>query len=154
MSATTAPAEPQISADNPAAAFTSVLNAAVGSAATKLNERVSGWTDKLDGLASGGSSGALGRAADEGLDDLAEGGGATQTAAARGTQAGLHGKSPFWAAVKGAWEGGKPVVKAAIVAAFVSTVLLLLLSPVLLLVFLLSWLIIAAVHKARAGSKS
>jgi hypothetical protein len=152
MSATTAPAEPQISADSPAAAFTSVLNAAVGTAAARLNERVSGWTDKLDGITSGGSSGELGRAADEGLDDLAEGGGAKQGAAAKGAKASLHGKSPFWAAIKGAWEGGKPVVKAAIVAAFVSAVLLLLLSPVLLLAFLLSWLVIAAVQKARATS--
>ena len=94
-----------------AAAFTSVLNAAVGSAATALNQRVAGWTDKLDGIASGGgSSDGLAKMADEGLDDLAEGGGATQGAAAMGIKAGLHGKSPFWAAIKGAWEGGKPVV--------------------------------------------
>jgi hypothetical protein len=153
MSATAPPADSRIHADSPAAAFTSVLNAAVGTAATKLNQRVAGWTDKLDGLASGGPSGGLGRMADEGLDDLAEGGGAKEGAAAKGAKASLHGKSPFWAAIKGAWEGGKPVVKAAIVAAFVSTVLLLLLSPVLLLVFLLSWLVIAAVHKARSAKR-
>ena len=152
MSATAPPADSPISAGSPAAAFTSVLNAAVGGAAAKLNERVSGWTDRLDGIASG-SSGDLGRAADEGLDDLAGSGGAKQGAAAKGAKASLHGKNPFWAAVKGAWEGGKPVVKAAIVAAFVATVLLLVLSPVLLLVFLLSWLIIAAVHKARVAAR-
>lgn len=152
MSATAPPADSQIRADSPAAAFTSVLNAAVGTAATRLNQRVSGWTDKLDGIASGSSDG-IGQAADEGLDDLAEGGGAKQGAAAQGAKATLHGKNPFWAAVKGAWEGGKPVVKAAIVAAFVSTILLLVLSPVLLLVFLLSWLIIVAVHKARSAQR-
>jgi hypothetical protein len=153
MSATAPPADSQISAESPAAAFTSVLNAAVGTAATKLNERVSGWTDKLDGIGSGGSSGGLGRMADEGLDDLAEGGGAKQGAAAEGVKASLHGKSPFWAAIKGAWHAGTPVVRAAIIAAFVSTVLLLLLSPVLLLVFLLSWLVIAAVYKAKTANR-
>jgi hypothetical protein len=35
----------------------------------------------------------------------------------------------------------------------VSAILLLLLSPVLLVVFVLSWLIIAAVHRARAAKK-
>jgi hypothetical protein len=141
-----------VRAETPAGAFTSVLNAAVGSAAAELEQRVVGWTDKLTGIASGGdSSGGLAGLADEGLDDLAEGGGAKQSAGAAGVKAGLHGKNPFWAAIKGAWQGGTPVVRAAIVAAIASAGLLLLLSPVLLLVFLLSLLVIAAVRRARAA---
>ena len=140
--------------DNAAGAFTAVLNAAVGGAANKLDQRVSGWTDKLNGIASGkGSSGELRDLADEGLDDLAEGGGATQSAGAAGVKARLHGKNPFWAAVKGTWSGGTPVVRAAIVSAIVATIVLLVVSPVLLLVFLLSLLVIAAVHRARTATK-
>lgn len=154
MSAAATPTAPGIRADNPAGAFTSVLNAAVGSAAAKMEQHVVGWTDKLNGIASGGeSSGGLAELADEGLDDLGEGGGAKQSAGAAGVKAGMHGKSPFWAAIKGAWRGGTPVVRAAIVGAIVAVILLLLLSPVLLLVFLLSLLIIAAVHRARAAKK-
>lgn len=153
MSATATSTTPRISADNPGAAFASVLNAAVGTAAAKLERRVAGWTDQLNDIASGSSSGELGQLADEGLDNLADGGDAKQGAAAKGAKASLHGKSPFWAAIKGAWEGGKPVVKAAIVTAFVATALLFVLSPVLLLAFLLSWLVIAAVQTARAAEK-
>ena len=67
--------------------------------------------------------------------------------------AGLQGKNPVWAAIKGAWSGGSSQVRAAIVAAVVAMVLLLLLSPVLLLVFLLGLLIIAAVSKARSAQR-
>lgn len=138
-------------AQSPGGAFASVLNAAVGTAATKLDRQVSGWTDKLNDIASGGGSGGgLAGLADEGLDDLGEGGGAKQAAGASGLKAGLHGKNPVWAAIRGAWRGGTPVVRAAIVTAIVSMVLLLVLSPVLLLVFLLSLLVIAAVHRARS----
>lgn len=134
----------------PAEAFTSVLNAAIGSAATKLEQKVAAWSDKLNGVA-GGDSGGLVALADAGLDELAEGGGAREKAGAEGVKAGLHGKNPIWAAIKGAWQAGTPVVRAAIIAAVASAILLLLLSPVLLLVFLVSLLIIAAVHRARAG---
>jgi hypothetical protein len=152
MSATATARE--VRGGDPAGAFTSVLNAAVGSAAAELERRVVGWTDKLNGVASGGdSSGGLAGLADEGLDDLARGGGAKQSAGAAGVKAGLHGKNPFWAAVQGAWKGGTPVVRAAIIAAITSAGLLLLLSPVLLLVFLLSLLIIAAVRRA-GGAKN
>jgi hypothetical protein len=139
----------------PAGAFTSVLNAAVGSAANKMEKHVVGWTDKLNGVASGGGgdSGGLTAMADEGLDGMAEGGGAKEAAGAEGAKAGLHGKNPVWAAIKGAWAAGTPVVRAAIVAAVVSMVLLLVLSPVLLLVFLVSLLVIAAVQRARAAKK-
>jgi hypothetical protein len=154
MSATASTTARQAGADSPAGVFTSVLNAAVGSAAAGMERRVVAWTDKLNGVASGsGGSGGLAELADAGLDDLAEGGGAKQTAGAAGVKAGMHGKNPFWAAVKGAWRGGTPVVRAAIVAAIVSTILLLVLSPVLLLVFLLSLLIIAAVQRARAARR-
>ena len=136
---------------SPANAFTTVLNAAVGSAAAKLEHKVDVWADRLNGVAGGGdSSGGPSALADNGLDDLAEGGGAKKRAAAKGVKAGLHGKNPFWAAVKGAWQG-TPVVRAAIIAALASTILLFLLSPVLLVVFLLSLLIIAAIHRARAA---
>lgn len=148
-----AEATQSIRTDSAASVFTGVLNAAVGSAANKMEQRVAGWTDKLNGIASGGSSGGLTELADAGLDDLAEGGGAQQSAGAAGVKASMHGKNPFWAAVKGAWQGGTPVVRAAIVSAIVATILLLVLSPVLLLVFLLSLLVIAAVQKARAAQK-
>jgi hypothetical protein len=135
----------------PAGAFTSVLNAAVGSAAATLEHKVAGWADKLNGVAGGGdSSGGLVALAEDGLDDLAEGGGAKEKAGAEGVKAGLHGKNPIWATIKGAWQAGTPVVRAAVIAAAASAILLLLLSPVLLVVFLLSLLIMAAVHRARA----
>ena len=154
MSATAPPMAPRVRTNSPAGAFTSVLNAAMGGAAAKLEQHVVTWTDKLNGVASGGDrSGGLVELADEGLDDLAEGGGAKQSAGAAGVKAGMHGKNPFWAAVKGAWRGGTPVVRAAIVTAIVSVVLLLLLSPALLLVFLLSLLTIAAVHRVRAAKR-
>src|SRR4051794_35831790 len=96
----------------PAGAFTSVLNATVGSAAAKLEQQIGGWTDKLNGLASGGgSAGGLAGVADSGLDELADGGGAKQTAGAKGVKAALHGRNPVWAAIKGAWQGGTPVVR-------------------------------------------
>jgi hypothetical protein len=136
----------------PAGAFTSVLNAAVGSAAAKLEQKVVVWADKLNGVAGvGDSSGGLVALAEDGLDELAEGGGAKAKAGAEGVKAGLHGKNPVWATVKGAWQAGTPVVRAAVVAAAASAILLLLLSPVLLVVFLLSLLIISAVHRARAA---
>lgn len=139
---------------SPAGAFTSILNAAVGGAAATLEQKVVGWADKLNGVAAGGdSSRKLTALADESLDELADGGDAKRTAGAAGVKAGLHGKNPAWAAIKGAWQGGTPVVRAAIVAAVTSAILLLLLSPVLVLVFLLSLLVIAAVHRARAAKR-
>ena len=155
MSSTATSTTQGVRADqSPAGAFTSILNAAVGSAAGKLEQQVVGWADKLNGVAAGGdSSGGLPALADEGLDELAEGGGAKQKAGTEGVKAGLHGKKPLWAAIKGAWQAGTPVVRAAIIAAIASAGLLLLLSPVLLVVFLLSLLIIAAVHRARAARK-
>jgi len=139
---------------SPAGAFTSVLNAAVGSAAAVLEQKVVAWSDKLNDIAAGGDcSGGLTALADHGVDALAEGGGAKQKAGAEGVKAALHGKNPVWAAVKGAWQAGTPVVRAAIIAAGASSVLLLLLSPVPLLVFLVSLLIIAAVQRARAATR-
>jgi hypothetical protein len=138
----------------PAEAFTSVLNAAVGGAAAKLERTTAAWTDKLNGIGgSDDSSDVLTGLADDGLDGVAEAGGVTESAGAEGVKARLHGRNPVWAAIKGAWRAGTPVVKAAIVAAVVATILLLLLSPVLLVVFLLSLLIIAAVYRARAAKR-
>jgi hypothetical protein len=131
-----------------------VLNAAVGSAVAKLEQKVAGWADKLDGVAAGNESrGGWVSVADEGLDGLAEGGGAGQAAGAEGAKAALHGRNPVWGAVKGTWQAGTPLVRAAIVTAIASVILLLLLSPVLLLVFLVSLLIIAAVHRVRAAHR-
>jgi hypothetical protein len=136
----------------PAGAFTSILTAAVGFAAGKLERKVAAMTDKLQGVADpSAASGALGALADEGLDELAEGGAANK-AGAEGLKAGLHGKNPVWAAVGGAWQSGTPVVRAAIVTAAASTVLLLILTPVLGVVFLLSLLLIAAVQRARRAT--
>ena len=140
-------------AHGPAGAFTSVLNVAVGSAAAALEQKAVTWTDKLNRIAGGGdSSGGLAAVADAGLDELAEGGGAKEKAGAEAVKAGLHGRNPGWAAIKGAWQAGTPAVRAAIVAAVASATLLLLLSPVLLVVFLLSLLIIVAVQRARAAT--
>lgn len=74
-----------------------------------------------------------------------------ETAGAEGVKATLHGRNPVRAAIKGAWQAGTPVVRAAIIAAVASVILLLALSPVLLLIFLVSLLILAAVHRARAS---
>jgi hypothetical protein len=141
--------------DSPARVFTSVLDAAVGGAAGMLEKKVVGWADKLSGVATGGDTtqGGLSGLADKGLDQLGQGGGAKQKAGAEGIKASLHGKNPVWAAIKGAWEAGTPVVRAAIIAGLASAILLLLVSPVPLLVFLLSLLIIAAVQRARSAKK-
>jgi hypothetical protein len=69
-----------------------MLNAAMGTAAAMLEQKVVAWADKLDGGAGGGdSSGGLAGLADAGLDELAEGGGARGKAGAEGVKAGLHG---------------------------------------------------------------
>ena len=129
MSSTATPTTQGGAADGPAGAFTSILNAAVGNAAASLEHKASGLADKLDGIG---------------------GGGAKEKAGAAGVKAVVRGKNPVWAVIRGAWQAGTPVVRAAIISSVVSVILLLLLSPVLLLVFLLGLLILAAVHKARA----
>jgi hypothetical protein len=140
---------------SPAAAFANVLDAAVSSAATGLQRKAQEWTDKLHGVADRSGAGSLLHdAADEGLHHAAETGDAKQAAGAEGLRAELRGKNPFWAAIKGAWNAGSPAVRAAIITAFVAMVPLLLLSPVLLLVYLLSWLVIAAVMRSRSAKKS
>jgi ABC-type multidrug transport system fused ATPase/permease subunit len=128
----------------------SVLDAAVGHAAANLERKADAWTDKLNRIADGNGTKGL---ADDLLDDVSEGGGAKAKAATEGVKAGLNGKNPVWAAIKGAWKGGTPVVRAAIVTSVVATILLLVLSPVLLIVFLLSLLVIAAVYRARSAKK-
>jgi len=83
-----------------------------------------------------------------GLDGGADGGGAAQNAAAEGVKAHWQGNNPIWAAVHGAWQSGTPAVRAAIVTAAASAILLVAVSPVLCLVFLLSLVVIAAIHRA------
>lgn len=136
----------------PAGAFTSILTAAVGFAAGKLERKVAAVTDKLQGVADpSAASGSLGALADEGLDELAEGGAANK-AGAEGIRAGLHGKNPVLAAVGGAWQSGTPVVRAAIITTAASAVLLLILTPVLGVIFLASLLLLAAVERARSAT--
>jgi hypothetical protein len=140
---------------SPGAAFSYVMSTALDFAAAAVSQKADDWTDRLHAVAaraSGGGSSGLEDLADEGLDQVAAGGGATRQAGAKGVQAGLQGKNPVWAAIRGAWAGGSAKVKAAIVTAVVAMVLLLVLSPVLLLVFLLSVLIIVAVAKARSAT--
>jgi len=127
------------------AAFSGVLTTAIGVAAAKVDD----WSTRLEGVVTGGTGDASG-VVDDLADDVADGGGARQQAGARGLQAGLQGKNPVWAAIKGAWSGGGTLVRAAVVAAGVSLLVLALLSPVLLLVFLLSALVIEAVSRARS----
>ncbi|MFC7497010.1 MULTISPECIES: hypothetical protein [unclassified Nocardioides] len=115
----------------PAQAFGLVLDAAVGTAAAKLERKVTGWLDRLDAVA--------------------ESGGVLQAAGVEGIKARAHGRSPAWAAVRAVWQTGAPAVKAAVVTSVVAAVLLLLVSPALLVVYLLSWLVIAAVCRARAA---
>jgi hypothetical protein len=73
-----------------------------------------------------------------------------QQAGAEGVKAHVHGKNPAWAVIRGLWHAGTPAVRAAVVTSAVAAVLLLLVSPVLLVVYLLSWLVIAAVCRSRA----
>ena len=144
MSAT---ASSTTASSSPGGAFSDVINAALGMAAAKVDD----WTDKLDRVASG--SGSASDPVDAVADDLAEGGGAQQQAGVRGVQAGVTGKNPLWAAIKGAWAGGGTGVKVAVIAAGVALVLLLVLSPVLLVVVLLTVPIVWAVSKARSSKK-
>lgn len=139
---------------SPGQAFGLVLEAAVGTVAAKLERKIAGWTDKLSSVAaSKDSSDAIIGLADQGLDAVAESGGVVQAAGAEGIKAGVHGKSPLWAAIRGVWEAGTPAVRAAIVTSAVAAVVLLVVSPVLLVVYLLSWLVIAAVYRTRATGR-
>jgi len=136
---------------SPSQAFGIVLDAAVGTVAAKLERKTAGWIDKLNAVAGKNhSADAIIDLTDEGLDAVAESGGVAQRAGAEGVKARVHGKSPAWAAIRGVWQAGTPAVRAAIVTSAVAAVVLLLVSPALLVVYLLSWLVIAAVHRSRA----
>src|SRR5436190_6052751 len=89
---------------SPATAFADVLDAVVSSAASGLERKTRQWTDKLNGIAGGSGGDAVKDLADTGLRHAAEGGGAQQAAGAEGLRAGLQGRNPAWAAVKGAWS--------------------------------------------------
>ena len=140
------------SSPGPAQAFGLVLDAVVGTVAAKLERKTAGWIERLDAVAGGSAStDALTGLADEGLDAVAESGGVAQRAGAEGVRAHLQGRSPAWAAIRGVWQAGTPAVRAAVVTSAVAGVVLLLLSPVLLVVYLLSWLVVAAVLRAQAN---
>jgi hypothetical protein len=137
-----------------ATSLSDAWNSALEGATAKLSSKVDEWTDRLNDVAAGTAknvSSEIGHQAAKGLDEIADDGSAKQQAVAAGVVAGVRGKNPLWAALKGAWSGGSVTVKAAIVAVVLGVVLLLVLSPVLLLVFLLSILVIAAVAKARSA---
>lgn len=133
---------------SPGAAFNNVISAALEVAASKVDNWINKLSDASAGIPEVPSAGG-----DDVADKLAEGGGATQQAGVRGVQAGLQGKNPVWAAIKGAWASASTKVRAAVVTAGVSLILLLVLSPVLLLVYVLTALILAAVSKARASKQ-
>ena len=139
------------SSPGPAQAFGLVLDAVVGTVAAKLERKTAGWIDKLSAVAGKrDSTDALIGLTDEGLDAVAESGSVAQRAGAEGVKAHVHGKSPAWAAIRGVWQAGTPAVRAAVVTSGAAAVVLLLVSPVLLVVYLLSWLVIAAVLRAQA----
>ncbi len=132
---------------SPGAAFGDVMSAALGVVGAKVDD----WTRRLNDVAAG--AGDAPRAVDRVADDLADGGDAKRQAGVRGVQAGVLGKNPVWAAIKGAWTGGSTAVKVAVVAAGVALVLLLVLSPVLLVVVLVTVPVVVVVSKARSARK-
>jgi len=151
MTTTEAPTDQGAGNPSPGQAFGMALDAVVGAVAAKLERKTAGWADKLESVATKNrSSDTVTHLADAGLDAVADSGGVAQRAGAEGAKAHLHGKSPTRAAIRGAWQAGTPAVRAAIATSAIAAVVLLLLSPALLLVYLLSWLVIAAVHRSRA----
>jgi len=147
MTATIDKDRPTMAEASPGAAFGTIVSSAISVVSAKVDD----WSSKLEGVGAAAPVDAT-AAVDEVADTVAEGGGAKRQAGARGVKAGLEGKNPVWAAIKGAWTGGSIAVRAAVVAAGVALLLLLALSPVLLLVFLLSALVVAAASKARSAS--
>jgi hypothetical protein len=139
--------------DRPASVFASILSTAVTIAVAKLEQKVAGWIDKIQGSAEDEASSGLAELAEEGLDDLSEGAGAAQNAGIEAAKAGLHGDNPITAAIRGAWQAGTPALRAAIVTAAVAALLLLLLSPVLLIIYLISLLIITLAYQARGHAR-
>ena len=136
---------------SPSQAFGLVLDSAVSTVAGRLVRTTAGWIDRLSASTDRHHSSAVGtELADAGLDAAADSGGVARRAGAEGVKAHLHGRSPAWAAVRTAWQAGSPAVRAAMVTSAVGAVVLLLLSPALALVYLLSWLVIAAVSRSRA----
>lgn len=138
------------SASDPAQAFSIVLDALVGTVAARLERKTAEWIDKLSAVVNKNvSSEAVLGLSDKGLDAVAGSGGAAQRGVAVGVKAHLHGRSPARAAIRGVWQAGTPAVRAAVVTSGVAAVLLLLLSPALLFVYLLSWLVITVLCRAR-----
>ena len=77
-------------------------------------------------------------------------GGSAQQAGYEGAKAGLQGRSPTWAAIKGAWAGAGGSQK---FAAVVIIVLFILLAPVPALVLLLGVLVTLLVKAIQAANR-
>ena len=134
----------------PAQAFGIVLDALVGTVAARLERKTAEWIDKLSAVVDKNvTPEAVTGLTDRGLDAVGGSGGAAQRGVAEGVKAHVHGRSAARAAIRGVWQAGTPAVRAAVVTSGVAALVLLLLSPALLLVYLLTWLVIAALDRAR-----
>ena len=120
-----------------ASAWSGLLSSAVSAAETKVED----WTERLNRVAA--------TAADGGVTA----GSATSRAGVSGVAAGLTGRNPVWAAVRGAWAGGGTGVRVAMVAAAVGLILVLVLSPVLLVVVLVTAAVVVVVSKVRTARR-
>lgn len=89
------------------------------------------------------------KSADEVEDTVAEEG-AGPSAGLGGLRALLTGKSPAWAALKGAWSGAS--IKSKTVA-ILALILLLVLAPVLLVVLLLVLIVVGVITAIRAAAR-
>lgn len=84
------------------------------------------------------------------LDDYEASRGSAEQAGYQGAKAGLQGRNPIWAAIKGAWAGASAEVK---LAAVLLLVLLLVLAPVPTLLVALGLLIAAIVKAVRSDNR-
>jgi hypothetical protein len=109
----------------------------VSAAETKVGD----WTERLNRVAA--------TAADNGV----AAGSATSRAGVSGVAAGLTGRNPVWAAVRGVWAGGGTGVRVAMVAGAVGLILVLALSPVLLVVVLVTAAVVVVVSKVRSARR-
>jgi len=130
---------------HPGTSFGDLMSSALGAVSAKIDD----WTGKLNDVAGGDADAPP--IVEKVADNLADGGSAKEQAVVRGVEASLVGRSPVWAAVKGAWAGAGTGTKAAIVAAAIVLVLLLVLSPVLLLLLLVAVPIAVVVYKVRSA---
>jgi len=113
-----------------APALRDLQEAALRYATAKASRKAEDWADDLNNFAA--SRGPITQAVFEGL------------------KAKLLGKSPVWAAIKGAWSGTSPQLKLAVL---LILILMLLLGPVVLLVLVLGLLVAALVAGIRAATR-